>query len=184
LRKQIVWIALVVVLAALSADSVRADAIGTATFTITNIVGGAYAGDTFTGTLTYDATAAQTTFTPLLSFTTNLPSWAGANLSDPGVAQAVFNDTGGVDLFYSPGPAGNTNAFTVYNGAAFAGTFVYGTTEFAAGGQFLDAGTGTFTITSESVPEIDPKNGMAPFALLVGAVLIIRGRRKIPTPIA
>jgi len=153
LKKQFVWIAIATALAALSVGGARADTIGTATFTITNIVGGAYAGETFTGTLTYDATAAQTTFTPLLTFTTNLPSWAGANLSDPGVAQAIFNDTGGVNLFYSPGPAGNTNAFTVYNGAAFAGTFAYGATMGAAGGSFLDAGTGTFTITSESVPE-------------------------------
>jgi hypothetical protein len=55
------------------------------------------------------------------------------------------------------------------------------------------AATGLVTITSSSmelvagvsspppnnsVPEIDPKNGMSAFALLAGAVLIMRGRRK------
>jgi len=46
----------------------------------------------------------------------------------------------------------------------------------------FDTGAPLFTLAiTPTVPEIDPKNSMAPFALLAGAVLIIRGRRKIST---
>jgi hypothetical protein len=64
---------------ALSIGSARADVIATDNFTIFNVVGGPYAGETFTGTFTYDATVPSL---PLLSFTTDFPSWAGASLAD------------------------------------------------------------------------------------------------------
>ena len=58
-------------------SGVRADVIDTGNFTISDIVGGPYAGDTFTGTFTYDATAlaSNSYMTPLLSFTTDFPLW-------------------------------------------------------------------------------------------------------------
>lgn len=139
------WLAFAVLIAAFSAGTARADIIGTANFTISGIVGGPCAGDTFTGTFTYDATVAQTVWTPLLSFTTNLPSWAGATLTDPGIGQDIFNSTGGLNIFFAPGPIGNTNAFTLFNSS-----FIYGTTQ-TVGQAFLDAGSGTFAFTT-SVP--------------------------------
>ena len=175
MRKHFHWLALAVIFAAFSASSARADAVGTANFTIFPIGGGPYAGDTFTGTFTYDATAAQTGWTPLLSFTTNLPSWAGATLTDPSVAQDLFNATGGLDFFFAPGPIGNTNAFTLYNSR-----FVYGTTQ-TVGDEFLDAGSGTFAFTT-SVPTPEPSVfGSLSFGLFgLGLLVAMKRRQRIP----
>jgi hypothetical protein len=166
-------IAVAVLFAVVSAGSAHADAIGTANFTISEI-SGPYAGDTFTGTFTYDATAAQSVWTPLLSFTTDLPPWAGATLTDPGLAQATYNATGGLYFFYAPGPVGNTDAFALYNSM-----FIYGTTETIAS-EFVDAGSGIFTL-SAPVPTPEPST----FSLLLlglGLCMLSGMKRMLQSP--
>ena len=140
MNKYVLWIAVAVLFGAFSAGSARADVTGTDDFTITDIVGGAYAGDTFTGSFSFDATAAATGFTPLLSFATNLPSWVGGTLAD--AVSPTYSDVGGLDFFYAPAPVGNTDAFAFFGG----NIFTYGTTE-EVNGEFGDAGQGAFTVT-------------------------------------
>jgi hypothetical protein len=121
--------------------------IGTGNFTITNIVGGPYAGNTYTGTFTFDATAATTGSTDLLSFATTLPSWVGATLSN--TAFATFSYAGGLELFYAPAPVGNPNAFALGCCVGFA----YGET-IVVNSEFSDYGSGDFSETvSSPVPE-------------------------------
>src|SRR5271156_2591731 len=152
------------ILIALSVGGARADSTGTGDFTISVIgFGGPYAGDTFVGTFTYDSTKAVTGITPLLSFTTDFPSWAGAALTDPGVAGATYSDLFGLNFFYAPGPIGNTNAF-----ALFESTFSCGTTVLV-GGEFEDnCGHGTYTLTT-SVAAPEPGT----FSLFLSGILVL-----------
>jgi hypothetical protein len=54
----------------------------------------------------------------------------------------------------------------------------YGLNDFGRAGT---AASASFIVLE--VPEIEPQNALTPLVLLVGAALIIRGRREIPTPI-
>ena len=139
--------------AVFSVGRARADVIVTDNFTISNIVGGPFAGQTFTGTFTYDATLAAVQDVPLLGFTTNFPSWAGASLADaPGsfFGPNYFSGSPGLSFFYAPAPVGSPNAFTL--GANGQPIFVYGTT-LVVGSSFQNVGQGVFTFAPASVPE-------------------------------
>ena len=130
-------------LAPFSISGAWADVIVTDSFTIFDIVGGPYAGDTFTGTFTYDAEAVGI-FAPLLSFDTDFPPWAGVSLADATNAFFCFDCspfTGlfnpGLNFFYAPGPPGNPDAFELGIGIlpfSYGGTLQVGSA-FGAFGQ-------------------------------------------------
>jgi hypothetical protein len=153
-----------------------AGVIVTDNFTILDIVGGPYAGDTFTGTFTYDAEA-MGIFAPLLSFDTDFPSWAGASLADATNAffcldcspfSGLFNP--GLNFFYAPGPPGNPDAFEVGIGIL---PFAYGET-LEAGSAFGVTGQGMFTINPEPRSAVLVETGLIG---LTGSLLRKRMKR-------
>ena len=80
------------------------------------------------------------------------------------VDEIRFSDANGIvyGFFFAPGDLSEPGTYTA--------------SDFPPN---ITSNTGTLTV--QGVPEIDPMNAMAPFALLAGAVFIIRGRRKTPT---
>jgi len=158
-------LALALALSLCAAIAASADTIDTETFTISNL-SGPLAGNTYTGSITWDASVSN----DLTSFSTNFPGWAGATLAD--LAYTPYYTSPGIELFYAPGPVGNTNAFAFFGADP---TFTYGTT-VGVNGLFIDAGQGT--VTWGAVVDPIPEPGVL-LLLAAGAVgMLAAGRRK------
>jgi len=173
------WVVPLLVSAAIGlfARPAKADQIDEINFTVT-VSSGVQSGDVFTGSYTYDATTLASTGTShLLSFAFTDPAWSGNTLSSSFLTQAnyalnpfTFNDQ--LNVFFAPG-TGTNDAFRI-----FGTSFSYGTT-IVDGTSFSLSGAGSATYSAPStVPEIDPRNATSALALLLGAVLVVRGRRR------
>jgi hypothetical protein len=131
-----------VLLAMASACSAKADSTDQESFTV-NIVSGPEAGDTFTGSFTYDATTlAMTGNAALLSFTFTDPAWAGKTLSSTGLDDFGVNSMGVLNFFFAPGPAGAPdNAFSVGIQFGYGSTKVVGIETTVVGQGSVTYGT-------------------------------------------
>jgi hypothetical protein len=179
--RKVLWIIALVFAASLAPTVLHADNI---TYGVNFTVGG----DTVTGTITTNATIGQLTGSDIIAF----------SLSDSDNLIAVLNNTNSsVDLnfettptFLSANPTlitydpnGLTTFIIVDPGVGKIGIGPGGTGSIAdlATGRTV---TGTVSNVIGGVPEINPASAPSALALVAGVVLIIRGRRKIPTPIA
>lgn len=170
--RRFLWILLAVFVVAIGAPVAHADPV------IFAVTGSVTDGSIISGTITIDTTVGDITAADVIF-------GAPASTTQTNVffqAQNFFFVNGyGVDIRNTS----NTIAFlfSIPDGGTLVG-YAGGST--VQGNLFnLSTQTGydvltAFTLTD--VPEINPSNAMAPLALLAGVILILRGRRKIPTP--
>ena len=102
-------LALAVTLSLFATIAASADTLDNETFTISDIVGGAAAGNTYTGSFTWD-----TTTNTLTAFSTNFPTLTGVTATD--LPSVSFTDPN-LSVFYAPsggGTDGNPDAFAFF----------------------------------------------------------------------
>jgi hypothetical protein len=161
----------VVLFAAFYVRIAQADAIGTGKMKITitsyvNEGGPQYLGDIFSASFTYNATqVANDGYAPILSFTTDFPSWVGGSMSEVQYPWYFASIPGypwsGPNFWYLPPPygdladpfGGNPNAF----GFSPDGVFFYGRS--FEEGSLISYGEGTYTFeTSDAAATPEPSS--------------------------